>query len=292
MVSIPPQKELIEILFSEEACFEFLLDKNIIYFSKPCPACNTDMKLQKKQRCLRCPNYLCRKQESVFKGTFFSKTKLRCDQIMNLAYHWLSGSTHKQLSIIGGHSSATITAFTDYFKQLLSNNLDEENSIIGGENVIIEVDESKLAKRKFNRGHHVEGVWVIGGVELTTERRIFICIIQDRSAETIKRIIYDYVRPGTIIRTDFWKGYNWISQDENYIHQKVNHSKHFKDPDTDVHTNTIEGTWSAIKKSIPSRNRTTSNIGDSLLCFIWRRINNANLWNSFLNALSDFIETD
>jgi hypothetical protein len=32
---------------------------------------------------------------------------------------------------------------------------------------IVEVDESKFGKRKYHRGHRVEGVWVIGGVERT-----------------------------------------------------------------------------------------------------------------------------
>ncbi|KCZ76706.1 hypothetical protein H311_02292 [Anncaliia algerae PRA109] len=29
---------------------------------------------------------------------------------------------------------------------------------LGGENIIVEIEESKFDKRKFNKGHHVEGV--------------------------------------------------------------------------------------------------------------------------------------
>ena len=35
--------------------------------------------------------------------------------------------------------------------------------MIGGEGEIVEIDESKLGKRKNNAGHAVEGVWVVGG---------------------------------------------------------------------------------------------------------------------------------
>lgn len=45
---------------------------------------------------------------------------------------------------------------------------------IGGNNVVLEIDESKFGKRKYNRGHHVEGVWILGCVERTHERRIIL----------------------------------------------------------------------------------------------------------------------
>jgi len=37
---------------------------------------------------------------------------------------------------------------------------------------------------------------------------------------------------------------------EGYIHLTVNHSLHFKDPDTGVHSNTIESSWRHAKVSI------------------------------------------
>ena len=38
--------------------------------------------------------------------------------------------------------------------------VETEDTSIVGENIIVEVDESKLGKRKYNRGHKIEGVWV------------------------------------------------------------------------------------------------------------------------------------
>lgn len=46
--------------------------------------------------------------------------------------------------------------------------------MIGGPGVIVEVDESKFGKRKYNKGHKVPGVWVFGGVERTLERKCFL----------------------------------------------------------------------------------------------------------------------
>ncbi|KAF0700545.1 Uncharacterized protein FWK35_00034072, partial [Aphis craccivora] len=37
---------------------------------------------------------------------------------------------------------------------------------------------------------------------------------------------------------------------EGYVHMTVNHSLHFKDPDTGVHSNTIESSWRHSKASM------------------------------------------
>ena len=36
---------------------------------------------------------------------------------------------------------------------------------LGGEGKVVQIDESKVGKRKYHRGHRVEGQWVFGGIE-------------------------------------------------------------------------------------------------------------------------------
>jgi hypothetical protein len=93
----------------------------------------------------------------------------------------------------------------------------------------IEIDESKFGKRKYNRGHWVEGVWVFGMVEcLTTGEvisyttrdgthhqgpkykagRFFLCTVPDRTAVTLIPIIKRFCSPESTIRSDFWKAYS------------------------------------------------------------------------------------
>ncbi|KCZ78178.1 hypothetical protein H311_00796, partial [Anncaliia algerae PRA109] len=45
---------------------------------------------------------------------------------------------------------------------------------ISGPNIVVEADETKLGKRKFNRGRLVYGVWVIGGIERNTYKLCFL----------------------------------------------------------------------------------------------------------------------
>jgi hypothetical protein len=97
----------------------------------------------------------------------------------------------------------------------------------------IQIDESKLGKRKHDRGRHVEGIWVFGMVEalipeninrrtyeyidvttgVTETRyhfeagnRIFLTV-PNRTAATLLPILYKYCKRQTVIRSDGWRAY-------------------------------------------------------------------------------------
>jgi transposase-like protein len=164
-----------------------------------------------------------------------------------------------------------------------------EDLKIGGPGIIVEIDECKLSKRKCERGHRVEGAWVLGGVERTPERRIFAIQVENRSAETLQRIIEQFVLEGSIIYTDCWRGYSFLDDSSSqYEHSTVNHSLCFKDPVTGIHTNSIEGTWAALKSKISKRYRCKDGLSDHLLAFIWRRQNQGSIWKGLLEALKDY----
>jgi hypothetical protein len=61
--------------------------------------------------------------------------------------------------------------------------------------------------------------------------------------------------------------------------------KIFVDPETGAHTNTIEGTWNAIKRKISIRNRVRLGMEEELWKFIWKRNHSVDLWGGFINAL-------
>ena len=93
--------------------------------------------------------------------------------------------------------------------------------------MVVEVDEYKM--RKFHRGHHVEGVWVVGGIERTAEKMVFVCMVADRTKETLHRVIERHVAPGSILHTEMWKGYVGVEQ-LGFRHRTVNHAQTFRDP--------------------------------------------------------------
>ena len=59
-----------------------------------------------------------------------------------------------------------------------------------------------MGKRKYNRGHRVEGVWVVGGVERISNRKIFAIPVERCDAITLETIVTRYVLAGSIIQTD------------------------------------------------------------------------------------------
>lgn len=124
---------------------------------------------------------------------------------MELAYLWLSKTSVSSTIAQTGRGSESVCAYFKYFRELVGDALDESDFCVGGPNVVVEIDESKFGKRKYHRGHFVEGVWILGGVERTPARRVFLAVVQDRSLETLEDVISKHVYPGSIVYTDLWR---------------------------------------------------------------------------------------
>ena len=102
-------------------------------------------------------------------------------------------------------------------------------------------------------------------------------IVERRNAETLLPIISNVVRKGSIIHSDEWRACRNI-QGLGYMHKTVNHSVNFVDPNTGVHTQTIESYWNRHKSHIKTmRGCKRSFLNSYLYEFMWhdRFSNNA-----------------
>ena len=63
-----------------------------------------------------------------------------------------------------------------------------ESVPLGGKGVIVEIDESKFGKMKYGRGKPVDGQWVFGLIERSTDKCVFK-VVKDRSKATLLPII-------------------------------------------------------------------------------------------------------
>ena len=161
--------------------------------------------------------------------------------------------------------------------------------MIDGPGVVVEVDRAKFGKRKFNLGHRVEGVWVVGGVERTPERGVgvFFVPVEVRTEQVLTDIIQAWIRPESIVNTDGWRGYSTASllNIGMKAHNTVIHSENFVDPITGAHTNTIEGTWNGLRISSNTRRYSAEHIEGDAFSFMWRRRFCGSLWNRMMNAM-------
>jgi transposase-like protein len=287
MTSLPSVYTLKDILFDDYSCRHFLVEQHAFYEALLCPKCGRQMDRRLERFTFQCPSGKCRTEFSMRKHTFFFGSMLKCCEILYLGYLWLNRVSVSSAIGITGHSSRTVSIFYSHFRQLVASSLDENMQVIGGLGIIVEVDETKMGKRKYNRGHRVDGVWVVAGVERTKERRVFLAQVESRDKETLMDIIGRHVSVGSIVHTDLWRGYSSLSTELGLEHKTVNHSQCFKDKSTGVHTNFIEGTNNALKIRIAPRCRTKDCIDEHLSEFIWRRTNEDNLWNAFISAVRD-----
>ena len=284
--SIPAMDSVSNLLFDEGVAKRFVLDAKLIPTSWLCDLCGrlvivNEARESFRHRCLELRDV----EQSMWKYTFFTKVKLRVNEVLRIGYLYLCGCSHTSISIMTGHSSKTVTHFLAEFRGLFENSIEESACVIGGEDIIVEIDECKISKRKYHKGHHVEGAWIVGGIERTEKRRLFLVRVENRDANSLAEVITTYVRPGSIIHTDCWRGYSFLKDTDGVTHYTVNHSKHFKDPETGIHSNTIEGTWAAVKATIAKRYRCGEGVESHLMTFIWRRLNEDCLWEAFLEAL-------
>ena len=91
-------------------------------------------------------------------------------------------------------------------------------------------------------------------------KRVKLIAVENRSKDILIEHIQQTIKKDFIIFTDGWKGYIGLGQ---YFkcHKTVNHSLEFiSSDDPNVHTNTIEGTWAAVKRQIKLRHKTKKDI--------------------------------
>lgn len=135
---------------------------------------------------------------------------------------------------------------------------------LGGDGIVVEIDEAKFGRRKYHRGRVVEGIWVFGAIQRATDetqRRMFMLPVSDRSSATLIPLITKWIKPGkyiffileSIIMSDGWASYIGISDipEMNYTHLVVNHSENFVDPVSGACTNQIEGNWRWARAHMP-----------------------------------------
>jgi len=133
--------------------------------------------------------------------------------------------------------------------------LDEDTQVVGGH---VEMDETyvggkdhnrHLGKRNSSRGRSLENKTPVFGM---VERggKVLARVTTDATARSIFPIIAERVLPATTVYTDCYTTDDHLGKmPQGYQHQRINHSAKIYVMG-DIHTNTIEGFWSLLKRGI------------------------------------------
>lgn len=272
----------------EESQLAFQTKITEIIQSKICIYCFKQLKRKDAfSNVLRCSGARCRKLKSystIFSMKPFFDSKIRFNKIIEIIHLFFLDLKIKQIKELTNTSKSCIRGIVESVLFIIKKFMKKNKCMIGGENVIVECDESLFGKRKYNRGRMRKPIWVVGFVERTNARKIVLCTVKKRNKKTLSNIINKYVDNRSTLYTDCWPGY-FDACDYVREHLTVNHTLGFINHVTGVHTNTIEGNWSAIKALIPRRYRNKKYLSTWLQYFMFRRNYNGNCMLNFINLL-------
>jgi hypothetical protein len=177
---------------------------------------------------------------------------------------------------------------------------------IGGPGHVIQIDESKVGRRKNNKGRLIEGknkfkkiltssiinllgTWVLGMLdEHTGQFRLEICPNNNRSAASLIHLIKKNIADGSVIMTDCWPSYNSLNNN-GYYHLTVNHSINFVNQQTLANTQKIECSWRHMKTALTKGGKNCELMAQYLCEYLWRRHYRrlgADMFIQFMNDIS------
>ncbi len=79
------------------------------------------------------------------------------NEILELSYWWANGASVTRAMHETGHSSRTMVDWYNFPRDVCAQYFLDHPVVVGGVGKVVEIDESKFGKRKYNRGRYKEG---------------------------------------------------------------------------------------------------------------------------------------
>ncbi|XP_046141561.1 uncharacterized protein LOC114882236 [Osmia bicornis bicornis] len=173
------------------------------------------------------------KQYAATVDSFFQDVRLPLHKAIKLMYCFTSDFSYEvtatEVSDVGEDqevlSTDTIAAWFRYCREMIVDHvckmqagkpklggIDE-----GGSAIVVQIDEAKFGKRKYNRGRIIDGHWVLGMVDTSTNDCRMV-VVHDREAATLIPLIKENVAAGSEIHTDSFRSYMGLAA-EGFTHK-------------------------------------------------------------------------
>ena len=230
-----------------------------------CPKCSKDCELREDRNLWPCTGYVqvpkkkkrtyCGYSVSDFKGSFLCGTHIPPWKIVLFINHYLSHLwDHKTVIDCLGLSSRSSVDWRSFSSEVCLSWFQKQKAI-GAAGVEVEIDETLITCRKYERGCILKQIWLFGGIERVSKRRFVVAstgeIEEKRDKATLVPLIQRYILPGSVIYSDCWGAYKGLDDLEgcNYTHFQINHSTNFVDSvNKNIHTQNIDRLWRCLKE--------------------------------------------
>ena len=229
------------------ACLTKLMEINFGGTNIHCPSCGvkTNFHMMAKRRAFACQE--CGHHVYPCASTIFHKSSSKLT-VWFFAMYLMTSTRHgvaaKEIQRQTGVTYKCAWRICNQLRKLMAG-ADFKGSLKGH----VEIDETLIGGRQSRNARREEGTnkTIVMGIA-ERDGRIIAGPIDDASTATLQPVITDNVEPGTIVSTDEWPAYNGLAS-AGFRHGRVNHS--VKEYVSGIHhTNTLEGHWSQLKRSI------------------------------------------
>jgi hypothetical protein len=273
--------ELYSAVQNTDHAIDWCRSRGLLIADCGCPVCASPMK-EERDRCQdgriwRCRRTIagCRHQTctSIRHNSIFSQSRLALKDALYLLYEWSIKTGAAQASFELAISEKTVREYYKLLRGVAHNAINRLPTQIGGERLIVEIDECQIGRRKAHRGRVPREIWIFGGIEReSVPLKCFIEIVGSRSQETLVEVIRRRIHPLSKICSDGWRAYSCL-QSLGFTHGVVNHSENFLNPnDLSVHTQNIENLWCCLRRFLRSKGTyTRKNLLGYLDEFIFRK---------------------
>ncbi len=228
----------------EDACRRYL-EKRRWGGTPACPHCGNAQKVYryKNGKTFKCAH--CQKQFSVKTGTIYENSNIPLRKWF-LAFYLISLSK-KGISSIELSKAIGVTQKSAWYLlhkiRYMFEHRNSDNQLRG----TVEVDETYVGGRgKGKRGRGSESKTLVFGA-VQREGRLSITPVENAKRTTLEPIIHERVKSGSRIMSDEWRAYTELGKDYNHSVVKHRRKEYARG---DVHTNTIEGAWAHLKRSM------------------------------------------
>ena len=248
----------------EQACIDWLINKRWGNGNAICSHCGSEKNCKHNTRAIyTCKD--CKTQFSVRMGTIFEHSRLPLYKWFLAIY--LFTSLKKGLSSIQLSKYLSITQKSAWFMLQRIREVMDDSGNNGKFSGTCEVDETYIGGKAQNmhmsKRIKANGVYdksVIMGIINRDTKQVKGIKVDDATSYSLVNKINENINESSIVITDEHKSYKSIPN--SYNHKSVNHSKgeYVKESSTNkrgeerkafkVHTNSIEGFWSQLKRGI------------------------------------------